>query len=85
VNVDQMTPPYQNTRRLITDADVKGDANRAHSCVVPGGGSPKSADGQFLHEAVWKYLFTHPVDQSGPATPADDDCEKDLLPKQKKK
>ncbi|MBK8035977.1 MAG: hypothetical protein IPK22_02410 [Verrucomicrobiaceae bacterium] len=85
VNVDQMTPPYQNTRRLITDADVKGDDKRAHSCVVPGGASPKSADGKFLHEAVWKYLFTQPVDQSGPATPADEDCEKDLLPKEKKK
>jgi len=78
VNVDQMTPPYENTRRLITDADVKGDDKRAHSCVVPGGASPKSADGKFLHEAVWKYLFTQPVDQSGPATAADEDCEKDL-------
>jgi hypothetical protein len=83
VNVDRMTPPYQNTRRLITDADVKGDDKRAHSCVVPGSASPKSADGQFLHEAVWTYLFTHPVEETGSATPPDEDCEKDLLPKQK--
>ena len=31
VNVDQSKPPFGNTRRLITDADVKKDANRAHS------------------------------------------------------
>lgn len=81
VNVDQMTPPYANTRRLITDADVKGDDKRAHSSVVPGGASAKSADGKFLHEAVWRYLFTHPVDQVGQATPPDEDCEKDLSAK----
>ena len=81
VNVDQMPAPFANTRRLITDADVKKDANRAHSSVVPGGASPKSADGKFLHEAVWRYLFTQPVDQFGTATPRDEDCEKDLSAK----
>ena len=35
VNVDQATPPYSHTRRLITDTDVKGDAKRAHSSVTP--------------------------------------------------
>ncbi len=84
VNVDQMTPPYANTRRLITDADVKGDDKRAHSSVTPGGAAVKNADGKFIHEAVWNYLFTHPVDQTGAATPADKDCEKDLAPKPEK-
>jgi hypothetical protein len=80
VNVDQVKPPYQNTRRLITDADVKGDDKRAHSCVVPGGASPKAADGSFLHEAVWEYLFTQPVDHTGLAVPQDPDCDKNLVP-----
>jgi hypothetical protein len=80
VNVDQVKPPYQNTRRLTTDADVKGDDKRAHSCVVPGGASPKAADGSYLHEAVWKYLFTQPVDQIGSAVPQDPDCDKNLMP-----
>ena len=35
VNVDQTQPPYGNTRRLITDADVKGDANRASQLGGP--------------------------------------------------
>lgn len=35
VNVDQSKPPYGNTRRLITDGDVKGDDKRAHSSVTP--------------------------------------------------
>ncbi|MBL9130971.1 MAG: hypothetical protein JNG86_07220, partial [Verrucomicrobiaceae bacterium] len=83
VNVDRMTPPYENTRRLITDADVKGDDKRAHSSVTPGGAAVKDAEGKFIHEAVWKYLFTQPVDQTGPATPPDADCEKDLAPKKK--
>jgi len=71
VNVDHAAPPYGNTRRLITDADVKGDARRAHSSVVPGGAAPKDAAGKFLHEDVWRYLFTQPVDKVGPAVPGD--------------
>jgi hypothetical protein len=78
VNVDSAAPPFSNTRRLITDADVKNDANRAHSSVVPGGAAVKDAAGKYLHEAVWRYLFTHPVDEVGPAQPADPDCRKDL-------
>lgn len=85
VNVDRASPPYGNTRRLITDADVKGDDKRAHSSVVPGGASPKDAKGGYLHEAVWKYLFTHPVTEKGEPTPPDEDCEKDLLGSGKKK
>jgi hypothetical protein len=84
VNVDQSTPPYGNTRRLITDADVKGDANRAHGSVTPGGASVKDASGAFIHEAVWRYLFTHPVDAVGQPVPPDPDCVKDLRGKKGK-
>jgi hypothetical protein len=77
VNVDKAKPPYGNTRRLITDADVKKDANRAHSSVVPGGAAVKDASGKFVHEAVWRYLFTHPVDEVGQSVPADPDCLRD--------
>lgn len=83
VNVDQAKPPYGNTRRLITDADVKKDDKRAHSSVVPGGAAVKNADGQFIHEAVWRYLFTHPIDQVGQPVPPDADCSMDLKPKAK--
>jgi hypothetical protein len=78
VNVDQARPPYGNTRRLITDANVKNDAKRAHSSVVPGGAAVKNSSGEFIHEAVWRYLFTHPVDQVGKPTPPDESCRKDL-------
>jgi len=67
VNVDQTQPPYGNTRRLITDAEVKNDPRRAHSSVVPGGAAVKDVNGKYLHEAVWRYLFTQPVDQVGQA------------------
>jgi hypothetical protein len=77
VNVDKSAPPYGNTRRLITDADVKKDANRAHSSVVPGGAAVKDASGKFVHETVWRYLFTHPVDEVGQPVPADPDCLRD--------
>lgn len=77
VNVDMVAPPFQNTRRLITDADVKGDDKRAHGSVTPGGSAVKDADGKYIHEAVWKYLFNHPVDKTGTPTPPDADCEKD--------
>jgi arylsulfatase A-like enzyme len=67
-----------NTRRLITNSDVKGSSKRAHSVVVPGG---KDVVGQWLYDDVLRYLFTHPVDQSGPATPMDADFEMDQRPK----
>ena len=70
VDVDKAPPPFGNTRRLITAADVKGDAKRAHSSVTPGGAAVKDASGKFVHEAVWRYLFTHPVEQVGQAGPA---------------
>jgi hypothetical protein len=77
VNVDQSQPPYGNTRRLITNADVKNDDRRAHSSVVPGGAAVKDASGKFIHEAVWRYLFTQPVDVAGESVPPDPECLKD--------
>ena len=78
VNVDEVKAPFGNTRRLITAADVKKDANRAHSSVVPGGAAVKDAEGKFIHEEVWKYLFTHPVEETGAATPHDPGCKLNL-------
>ncbi len=65
VDVDKNKPPYGNTRRLVTDFDVKNDAKRAHSAVTPGSRSFKSEDGKLMHEPVWRYLYTHPVDKVG--------------------
>jgi hypothetical protein len=81
VNVDRAAPPYGNTRRLITDANVKDDAGRAHSSVVPGEAAPKDASGKFIHEDVWRYVFTHPVEKVGHPVPSDPACRKDLRPK----
>lgn len=78
VNVDQTAPPFANSRRLITDADVKNDAKRAHGSVVPGSSAVKGDDGKFIHEAVWRYLFTHPVEKVGEPTPHDSGCQMDL-------
>lgn len=77
VNVDAAQPSYGNTRRLVTSADVKNDARRAHGSVVPGGSAVKDASGAFLHEAVWRYLFTHPVEQTGEPSPEDPNCVRD--------
>ena len=78
VNVDEVPAPYGNTRRLITTADVKNDANRAHSASVPGGAAIKDGEGAFVHEAVWKYVFLHPVEEVGTPVAGDPDCQKDL-------
>ncbi len=86
VKVGEAKPPYGNTRRLITDAPVK-DANAAHGSVTPGKNSPKNADGTYQFEDVWKYLFTHPVEEVGTPVPADPKCLHDLpkpAPKAKK-
>lgn len=77
VNVDLQLPPYGNSRRLVTNADVKQDAKRAHSAAAPGGAAVKDASGKFVHEPVWKYLFTHPVDKVGEPVAADPDCLKE--------
>ena len=79
-DVDAGAPPWGNSRRLITKFDVKGDAKKAHSSVTPGNSSAKNAKGEFVHEAVWKYLFTHPVETVGVATPLDPGCG-ETLPK----
>jgi hypothetical protein len=81
VNVDQSAPPFAQSRRLITDGDVKNDAKRAHSSVTPGKASVKNAGGEYAHEAVWRYLFNHPVEQVGEATAPDPGCQKDLRKK----
>ncbi len=77
VNVDKTASPFLNSRRLITDADVEGDSKRAHGASVPGRSAVKSADGGFIHEAVWRYLFTHPVDEVGESVSPDPDCRMD--------
>jgi hypothetical protein len=73
-DVDANVAPFGKSRRLITKFDVKGDAKRAHSSVQPGSAAAKNAKGEFLHEAVWKYLFTHPVEQVGAPVPIDPEC-----------
>lgn len=80
VNVDETPAPYENSRRLITMSDVKNDANRAHGAVVPGGSAVKNTQGQLAHEAVWRYLFTHPVDKTGTAVTEDDCSTRPKLP-----
>lgn len=75
VDVDKTPAPFGNSRRLTTSFDVKGDANRAHSSVVPGGAAWKNENGQFVHEEVWKYLFTHPTNKTGEKTPIDPMCK----------
>jgi hypothetical protein len=74
VNVDGSAPPYDNTRRLISSADVGGDANRAHGSVTPGKSSPSDDAGNLLYEPVWRYLFNHPVESVGEATEEDPNC-----------
>lgn len=75
INVDEAKAPFGNSRRLITTADVKNDARRAHSSVTPGNAAVKDASGQFIHEAVWRYLFTHPVDAVGEPVARDAACQ----------
>lgn len=77
VNVEKSSPPFDHTRRLVTDFDVKKDANRAHSGVVPGGAAGKDTSGKFIHEEVWHYVFNHPVDQVGEPVEMDADCKMD--------
>lgn len=69
VNIDEALPPYGNTRRLVSAADVGGDPSRAHGAVLPKKSSPKTGAGDYRYEDVWRYLYTHPVDRVG--KPAD--------------
>ncbi len=64
VNVEKSCPPYGNSRRLVTDFDVGGDAKKAHSIVVRG---------ERWHD-VWRYLYTHPVGEVGKPVPDDPVC-----------
>ena len=67
VNVDTVSPPFGNSRRLITNCDVGNDARRAHGIVVRGGD----------WDDVWRYLYTHPVEQTGKPVVLDPDCRID--------
>jgi hypothetical protein len=78
VNVDEARPPYSNTRRLITSADVGNNPDRAHGASAPGGSSPKGKNSAYLYEDVWKYLFTHPVDETGDAVKPEERCRGDF-------
>ncbi len=75
VNVDESFPPYGKSRRLITTSDVNKDGRRAHTTVVPGGTAGKDSEGKLIHEAVWRYLFTHPVEESAAPVPMDPGCQ----------
>ncbi len=77
VNVDEVATPYAKSRRLITSSDVDNNPRRAHTTVVPGGSAVKTEQGEYIHEAVWRYLFTHPVDQTGKPVPLDPNCKID--------
>lgn len=81
VDVDQVAAPYENSRRLITRADVGNNDRRAHSASQPGGAAVKNDQGEYVHEAVWRYLFTHPVDQVGQAVPPEADCKLNQSPR----
>ena len=76
VDVDTTQAPYQNSRRLISAADVGGDAGRAHSSVTPGRASPENEDGEKLFDPVWRYLFTHPIEEVGEKTQVDPGCQR---------
>ena len=78
VNVDDSKPPYENSRRLITSSDVGGNAGRAHGASTPGGASPKDKDGKYLYEDVWKYLYTHPIDEVGKKVRPEERCRGDF-------
>jgi hypothetical protein len=81
VDVDAVKPPFGNSRRLVTNADVKNNAGRAHNASIPDGAAVKDANGKLIHEEVWRYLFTHPVGETGEPVPPDADCEMDQGPK----
>jgi len=74
VDVDTTKPPYGNSRRLVSSADVGGDDRRAHGAVTPSTKSPKAVDGSFQYEPVWRYLFTHPTNVEGDPVERDPDC-----------
>ena len=85
VNTDEVKAPFGHSRRLITKYDVKGDPNKAHGFVQVNKNAPKDAQGNFLQEEVWRYLFTSPVDEVGQPVPAEPQTRMDLRGAGKKK
>ena len=71
VDVDQIEAPYGHSRRLITHIDVDNDSGRAHGVVLSGA----------AWDDVWRYLFTHPVEQTGDPVPFEQDCTMEQRPK----
>ena len=75
VNTETEKAPYGYSRRLITDAPLKGtdkeQAARGHGYVTPSKGSPKDASGKFLQDDVWRYLYTSDVEKVGQPVPAE--------------
>ena len=67
MNVDLVRSPFGNSRRLITNCDVGNDSRRAHGIVVRGD----------AWDDVWRYLYTHPVEQTGKPVALDPDCRMD--------
>lgn len=58
--VDGSDPPYARSRTLISSANVGGDANVAHTTVVPGVSGQKDEYARYIFEDVWRYMFTFP-------------------------
>lgn len=85
VNTDEVKAPFGHSRRLITKYDVKGDANKAHGFVQVNKNAPKDAQGNYLQEEVWKYLFTSPVDEVGQPVPPEPATRMNLRGAGKKK
>jgi hypothetical protein len=59
VDVDGSAPPFDGSHQLITAADVGDNADRAHNASVPGPAAVRDPTGDYIHEEVWRYLFTH--------------------------
>lgn len=75
VDVEKEAPPYKNTRRLITTYPEKASM-RVHNGVAPTSFSFRNEDKSFVHEPVWRYMLTHPVDVIGEPTALDPACQK---------
>lgn len=73
VDVEKTKAPFGNTRRLITTIEGKGSM-KFHNGVAPNVFAWKDAEGRFVHEEVWRYLFTHPVDRVGEPVEPDPAC-----------
>jgi len=78
VNVDKTPAPYGNTRRLITDADVGGDAKRAHSSVEPGKSRRRMRRANFSMKTSGDISSPTRSNEIGQPVPPDPACLKDL-------